>query len=176
MTASSVGLLLFRLVVGGLFVGHGSQKLFGWFGGFGFSGTRSWLGGGQRLRPAWLWAAAAGLSELAGGALVGLGFLTPLGALGLIAAMLMATALVHWPRLWLAENGMEYPLVIIAGALLLILAGPGSYSIDALLGLSLAPWIPLAAGTSVVAGMIAALVTREPQQEQAELTPERKAA
>src|SRR5438034_6837554 len=95
-----LGILLLRLVVGLLMFGHGSQKLFGWFGGYGFNGTRAFMAGQLRLRPATFWTAMAGLSEAGGGLLLALGLLNPIGSLGVIAAMLMAIALVHWGHLW----------------------------------------------------------------------------
>ena len=83
------GLLILRLVLGLTFVGHGGQKLFGWFGGQGLKGTNMMM---ERLslRPTWLWGLLAGLSEFGGGALLALGLLNPLGSLGIIAAMLVA--------------------------------------------------------------------------------------
>src|SRR5437762_829860 len=93
--SGDLALLVLRLVVGGLLLGHGAQKLFGWFGGYGFAGTKGFMGGALRLRPAGLWTALAGLSEFGGGIAFGLGFLNPLGALGIISAMVMAILLLH---------------------------------------------------------------------------------
>lgn len=131
-----VGLLILRLVVGTLFVGHGAQKLFGWFGGYGVGGTAGWLGS-IGLRPARFWALIAGVFEFGGGLLLALGLLYPLGSLGIIAAMLAAIALVHWPRIWVTDNGLEYPLVNLAAATALALAGPGYFALDRQFGTAL---------------------------------------
>ncbi len=156
-------LLLLRLVVGGLMVGHGTQKLFGWFGGYGFSGTAAFFGSMLRLRPAGLWVAAAGLSEAGGGLLLTLGFLGPLGALGIVAAMTMATALAHWPKLWVSENGFEYPLVVAVVATAVGLIGPGNLSLDAVLGIQVTEPTGFLAGlVPVIAGSLVALLTRVP--------------
>src|SRR4051794_12888368 len=111
----AIGLLVLRLVVGGVVAAHGAQKLFGWWGGPGFAGTVKMTGAHLRLRPATGWAVMAVLSEFGGGVLLALGLLSPLGALGIIAAMLMAALIAHWPRFWATKQGMEYPLVLSAG-------------------------------------------------------------
>ena len=80
---TDVALLVLRVVVGALLVGHGGQKLFGWFGGHGLRGTGMWLES-LGLRPGSLWAPMAGLSELGGGALMLLGFLNPLGPIAVM--------------------------------------------------------------------------------------------
>jgi len=129
-------LLLLRVVVGLLFVGHGTQKLFGWFGGWGLTGMSGWLAS-TGMRPAMFWAVMAGLSEAGGGLLLVLGLLNPLGALGITAAMLVAIATVHWGRLWATDNGMELPLVYLVAATTIALAGSGAYSLDAALGIAL---------------------------------------
>ena len=163
-----LGLLLLRLVIGGLLFGHGAQKLFGWFGGFGFAGTRGWLASQMRMRPATFWAALAGLSEVVGGLLLAVGFLSPLGSLAIVAAMLMAIILAHWPRFWAAQNGIEYPLVLLAAAASLALSGPGAYSLDALLGIALPTPATLVAGLALVLiGTVVALATRAPEASEA---------
>ena len=90
----SLGVLIVRLVVGGLLAGHGAQKLFGWFGGAGLEGTAGWMES-MRLRPGTVWARLAGGSELGGGLLTALGFLNPLGPIAAMGAMSMAWAKVH---------------------------------------------------------------------------------
>ena len=89
-----LGLLLLRLVVGLILAGHGAQKLFGLFGGHGHAGTREMMRG-MGISPAGFWASMAGLSEFGGGFLLALGLVSPLGSLGIIAAMLMAIIQVH---------------------------------------------------------------------------------
>src|SRR5438132_4426030 len=128
-----VALLIVRIVVGFLLFGHGTQKLFGWFGGKGLSATTQVMGTYMRLRPAGFWTLVAGLSEAGGGLLFALGLLSPLGALGISAAMITASLLAHWGKLWAANNGMELSLTYLTTAIAIGLVGPGAYSADALL-------------------------------------------
>ena len=158
-----LGLLLLRLVVGGLLFGHGAQKLFVWFGGHGLAATSAFFGSQLRLRPAGFWTLLAGLTEAGGGLLFALGLLSPLGSLGIVAAMLVAIALVHSGRLWVIENGIEYDLVLIASALAVALAGPGAYSLDAAFGIALPEPATLLVGlVLVIVSVIVVLVTRAP--------------
>jgi putative oxidoreductase len=163
-----VGLLLLRLVVGLYLVGHGSQKLFGWFGGQGLAGTEAGMGR-LGLRPARLWALNAGLVETGGGLLLALGLLSPLGSLGIAAAMLVASLTVHWGRgLFNQTGGPELPVAYLAAALALALTGPGRYSLDGWLGLALPePAVGLVVGALVVAGVAVALATRRRSAGQA---------
>jgi putative oxidoreductase len=129
-----IGRLLLRLVVGGLFVGHGTQKLFGWFGGNGLDSTAQsfeQLG----LRPGRANALAAGAAEAGGGTLLALGLATPLASTVLISTMLTAIHRVHGKNgPWLTNGGYEYNVVLIAAALLLAELGPGGLSLDAARG------------------------------------------
>lgn len=128
-----LGLLIIRLVIGILFIGHGAQKLFGWFGGYGLKGTGGWFDS-IGMKPGVTMALFAGLAELIGGILLGAGFLTPLGALMIAGTMLMAIIKVHAPNgLWSTANGYEYNLTLIAVAIGVALIGPGKYAIDAIL-------------------------------------------
>ncbi|OMF28481.1 DoxX family protein [Paenibacillus peoriae] len=127
------GVLLIRLVVGLLLVGHGAQKLFGWFGGYGPKGTGGWMES-IGIKPGVFMAVSAGLMELLGGALFALGLLTPLAALLITVTMLGAIFKVHGQNgIWATANGYEYPLVLVAVVIGIALTGAGSYSIDALL-------------------------------------------
>ena len=149
---SNLAALLLRLVIGGLLAGHGAQKLFGSFRGPGLEGTSGFmemLG----LRPGRPWAVLAGLSEFGGGLLTLLGFLNPLGPLGVIGSMAMATVTAHKGKpVWVTEGGAELPLTNIAAATALILNGPGKWSLDRALGLSLPRWLaPL--------GLVAVILT-----------------
>ena len=131
----SLGLLVLRVVVGLLFMGHGAQKLFGVFGGAGVEGTASMF---ERagLRPGRLHARAAGSAELWGGALLALGLLAPFAAAALIGVMTAAIVTVHAPNgIWNTDRGYEYNLVMIAAAFALAAAGAGSWSLDAALGI-----------------------------------------
>ncbi len=148
--SADFGLLVVRVIVGLIVFGHGAQKLFGWFGGHGLKGTAGWLGS-IGMQPASFWAFMAGLTEAAGGLLLALGFLNPLGSLGIIAAMLTATFKVHWNKgIWASKGGPELPLTNIAVALAVALIGPGAYSLDAILGVKLPEPITLVGGLVVV--------------------------
>ncbi len=129
----SLGLLVVRLVVGLLFIGHGAQKLFGWFGGYGPKGTGGWMES-VGIKPGVTMAVLAGLMELLGGALLAAGLFTPLAAALITVTMLGAIVKVHGKNgVWSITNGYEYPLVLIAVAITVALTGAGSYSLDALL-------------------------------------------
>jgi putative oxidoreductase len=125
-----IGRLILRLVVGGYFVGHGTQKLFGWFGGYGPDATGQFFES-LGLRPGKRHAIAAGAAESGGGALLVLGAATPLASSVLIATMLTAIHRVHLKNgPWITDQGYEYNLVLIAAVLSLAETGPGSPSID----------------------------------------------
>lgn len=129
-----IGRLLIRLVVGGLFIGHGSQKLFGWFGGPGPDGTEQMMYKID-MHPARRQALAAGLTETAGGALLAAGLATPLAAASLTGVMLTAIRKVHAENgVWNTKGGYEYNLVLIALLFALTDDGPGAVSLDALWG------------------------------------------
>lgn len=128
----ALGLLVVRLVVGLLFVGHGAQKLFGWFGGYGPKGTGGWLES-IGVKPGVAMAIVAGLMELVGGVLFAAGLLTPLAAALIVMTMLVAIVKVHGQNgLWATANGYEYNLVLAAIAIGIALTGAGQFSIDAL--------------------------------------------
>jgi len=131
-------LLIVRVVVGGLFVLHGLQKLFGSLeSGAGIPGTAAFFES-VGIRPGRPFAILAGLAELTGGALVFFGLLNPIGPIILIGVMITAIAAVHLKKgLWVAHGGFEYNLVLIAVNLGLISAGPGSASLDAAMNISL---------------------------------------
>jgi putative oxidoreductase len=134
----NLGLLVLRIVVGVLFMGHGAQKLFGFFGGGGIAGTASFFEK-TGLKPGRLHAWAAGLSEFGGGALLALGLLTPFAAAALIGVMTAAIATVHLRNgIWVTEQGFEYNLVLIAAAFALTAVGAGAWSLDRALDLNLA--------------------------------------
>lgn len=150
----NLALLVIRLTTGGLMMGHGSQKLFGWFGGHGIEGTTGWLES-MALKPGRLWAWAAALSEFGGGALTTLGLFNPAGPLAMIGSMSMATTKVHWGKpIWVTSGGAELPLTNTALSTALVLAGPGDYSLDALLGTRLPRWIAIPGLAAVAAGII----------------------
>jgi|NGEPerStandDraft_6_1074524.scaffolds.fasta_scaffold60004_2 putative oxidoreductase len=130
----SVGRLAARGLIGGLFVGHGTQKLFGWFGGPGRAGTEAMMES-LGMRPAKANALAAGLTETVGGGLLAAGLATPLAAAALTGVMTTAIKKVHLPNgPWAANGGWEYNAVLIAAAITLAETGPGSLSLDHALG------------------------------------------
>lgn len=125
-----IGRLILRSVVGGYFVGHGTQKLFGWFGGHGPDATGQFFES-LGLRPGKRHAIAAGAAEAGGGALLVLGAATPLASAMVIATMLTAIQRVHLKNgPWVTNQGYEYNLVLIAAAASLAETGPGSPSVD----------------------------------------------
>ncbi|WCK55186.1 DoxX family protein [Aneurinibacillus sp. Ricciae_BoGa-3] len=125
----NLGLLIIRLVIGLSFMGHGTQKLFGWFGGYGLKGTGGWLES-IGVKPGVFMAFLAGAGELLGGLLFATGFLTPVGAALIIITMLVAIFTVHGKNgYWATANGYEYNLMLIAVALGVALIGPGAYAL-----------------------------------------------
>jgi putative oxidoreductase len=153
------------LVVGLLVAGHGAQKLFGWFKGHGIAGVAGWLAS-MGFRPGRLWALLAGGSEFGGGLLFALGFLSPLGSLGIAAVMLTTIAKIHWPKVWATEHGMELPLTNVAAAVAVGIAGPGAYSLDARWGTALPGGVAVAALALTVIGLVVGLVTSRRPEEQ----------
>lgn len=112
-----IGLSVVRAIVGLLFVGHGTQKLFGWFGGHGPEGTGQFFES-IGLRPGKPNALAAGTSEAVGGALLATGLATPLAAAALTGTMATAIQTVHGAKgVWVSDGGFEYNLVLIAAVL-----------------------------------------------------------
>lgn len=131
----ALGLLVLRLAVGLAIAGHGAQKLFGWFGGGGTEGTARMFDA-IGFRPGRVTAVLGGLAEFGGGLSLAIGLLVPLGAIAVISMMLGAIIAVHRPKGWWNQNGgMEFPAVIAVIALVIVLTGPGRYSLDGALGL-----------------------------------------
>lgn len=155
-----LALFALRIVVGLLMAGHGAQKLFGSFGGHGIAGTGQFFES-LGLRPGQRHARVAGLGEFAGGLLLALGLLTPLGAAAIIGVMTVAILTVHGPKgPWVTDGGYEYNLVLITIAFALASAGPGGWSLDRALGLDSGGegW-GLAALAAGVLGGIGALIS-----------------
>ena len=157
----ALGLLVLRVVIGFIVAAHGAQKLFGWWGGPGMAG---WTAGMTRMRlqPAVPWAWLSVLTELLGGLGFALGLLTPLPSFGIVAAMLVAIALVHWPNgFWNGKRGYEFNLSLVAAAVAIALTGPGAYSLDSALGIHLPePLSFVVVGLATLAGVGLALATR----------------
>jgi putative oxidoreductase len=148
-----LGLLLQRVVIGGLLAGHGSQKLFGWFSGPGPEGTAGFLES-IGMKPGDRWAFAAGASEFLGGSLTALGFLWPLGPIAAMAPMGMAAGTVHWGKpIWATKGGAELPVTNLAVVTSLVMTGPGRISVDRLLRVRV-PWqLTAVTGLGVVGGV-----------------------
>lgn len=147
------GILALRLVLGLLMAAHGSQKLFGWFGGHGLAGTGGFFES-LGFRPGRFFATVAALSEVGSGLLMAMGFLGPVGPALMVSVMIVGAVSVHAANgLFAMSNGVEVPLLYGIGAAALALTGPGGYSLDALLGL--APfWTPAASWAFLAAGIL----------------------
>jgi putative oxidoreductase len=129
-TEGTSGVLPLRLIAGIIFVAHGGQKLFAWFGGYGLGGTGQWMES-IGLSPGYLMALMAGSAEFFGGILLIIGFLTRPTALILAITMLVAIFTVHINNgLFMSDNGYEFGLSLIAITLALFIQGGGKYSID----------------------------------------------
>src|SRR3954447_19985059 len=147
-----IGRTVLRGVVGPLFVGHGTQKLFGWFGGHGREGTAQFFEGALGLRPGRRHATAAGAAEAVGGALLTAGALTPVAATLVSSTMVTAIRKVHAAKgPWNTEGGYEYNLALIAAMAAITESGPGRPSVDAAL-------FPRLKGPALAALTIAAAV------------------
>lgn len=129
-----LGLFLIRLVIGLTFAAHGTQKLFGWFGGHGIAGTGGWFES-IGMKPGKALAIAAGLAELVGGLLFAGGLFLGFAAALIIGSMLIAIIKVHGQNgYWVTQNGYEYNMALIVIALGVALIGAGDYSLAAMLG------------------------------------------
>lgn len=150
-----LALLVLRLVVGLLFVGHGTQKLFGAFGGGGLESTAGMFDS-IGLRPGWLHARAAGTAEFLGGALLALGLFTPFAAAALVGVMVAAIITVHAPNgIWNTNQGYEFNLVLIAAVFALAGIGEGSWSLDNAFGFDLhgTLWAIAALAAGIIGGI-----------------------
>jgi putative oxidoreductase len=149
------GLLLARLTLGLLMAAHGSQKLFGWFGGPGLIKAAGFFEG-MGFRPGRLFATTAALTEFASGLLLAIGLFEPIAAALMVSVMIVAAS-VHWNNgLLVTSNGIELPLLYGALAMSLALTGPGSYSLDSLLGFT-ASWTPVVTWGVLAIGIVGGL-------------------
>jgi putative oxidoreductase len=127
------GLLLLRVVTGGIVLAHGLQKTFGWWNGPGPKGVRGWLAS-LGFRFSALLALLLILAE-DGGLLFALGFVTPLAALMIVSSQFVAIMTVHWKNgPWNSGGGYEYNTLLIASATAVAATGPGRFSIDRWIG------------------------------------------
>ncbi|MFG3228204.1 DoxX family protein [Kitasatospora sp. NPDC048194] len=160
LNRKDLGLLALRSAVGGVLIAHGTQKLFGWFGGGGLEGTTQAMDH-MGFHPARESAIAAGLGEAGGGALLVAGLATP--AAGAVVAGTMAGAVsVHAPAGFFAmSGGYEYPAFLGATGLAIGLAGPGRYSLDHLTGHAFdRPWLGTLAFLASAAGAYGVVARR----------------
>jgi putative oxidoreductase len=170
----NAGRLIARVTIGGLFVGHGTQKLFGWFGGPGPEGAGQMMHK-LELRPGRRNALAAGASEAAGGAMLALGALTPAAGALLSAPMFTAIRKVHFQKgIWNTGGGYEYNLVLIAALAALIECGPGSPSIDSALGIETrgSKWALAAVAAGAAGSALAIEAGRRVEDNQEEQQPQ----
>jgi putative oxidoreductase len=174
---TDLGRLLLRATVGGIFVEHGTQKLFGWFGGHGPDGTGQFFES-VGLRPGRRQAIAAGAAEAGGGALLALGLATPAAAAALGAVMVTALRSVVW-RDGIKVGTGGYELLLLANAVAIADLGPGRLSLDALLGRERrgARWGAVALGAAVAGSALAIASGRRsspgedaPERDEAEAT------
>lgn len=165
-TLADLGLLGLRMTVGGLLAGHGAQKLFGSFGGYGLEGTAGWLES-IGLKPGKAWAILAGGSEFGGGVLTAVGFLNPLGPIATYGAMLMAWNKAHAGKpIWTTSGGAELPLTNMAAVTALALVGSGRYSLDEALNIEVPmPIVVLSLAGVLVGFAVGALAQPDPNPE-----------
>ncbi|AIY65335.1 DoxX family protein [Pseudoalteromonas piratica] len=135
LTSSTAGYaaLGLRLPIGIIFMAHGAQKLFAWFGGYGLEGTGAWMES-IGLAPGYLMALMAGSAEFFGGLFILLGLLTRPAALALASTMIVAIFTVHFENgLFMSNNGYEFGLALLAASISLLFSGAGKASLDALI-------------------------------------------
>jgi putative oxidoreductase len=157
------GLLALRLLVALLLLGHASQKLFGWFRGMGVAGTGD-LFESLGFRPGRHMVVLAGVSETAAATLLALGLLTPLGGAIAIGTMIVAAAANFSQGLWAHLGGYEVAFVYACASAVVVLTGPGSYSLDEALDLTYDAWVPWTAIGLGVAAAVPVLLRRALQR------------
>jgi putative oxidoreductase len=155
-----LGLFIIHIAVGALVAAHGTQKLFGWFGGHGPAATAANMES-LGLRPGSQMAAGAGVAELVGGLMFAAGFLTPVAAALVAAVMLVAARTAHAGKgPWITDGGWEYALVIAVVAIGLAFNGAGAWSLDAAIGWDVSgSWWGLAAAAVALVGAAGAVAT-----------------
>ena len=155
------GLLILRIVVGLIFVAHGSQKLFAWFGGGGPDGTTQFFASIGYRRPR-LMAIVAGLAEFGGGLLLATGLLTPLASLLIATVMLNAIVTVVYPKGFL--GGYEFEFTLLTVVVALAATGPGRISLDDAIGwadnISGIAWASAVLGSAIVISIITTTLGR----------------
>lgn len=169
-----IAMLVLRVGIGTIFVAHGLQKLFGWWGGpgwEGFKGFIAYLG----LKPPLFWASISLVAELGGGLALIAGLLVPLAAAGLVAQTIVLFVKVHWPNgFWSPNGGIEFPLAFLVGAFAVQVLGPGDWSLDSLLPVDTLyePSVRWAILAIAVAGALVAAFWPAPPQPEGPATTE----
>ncbi|MDN7125962.1 DoxX family protein [Pseudidiomarina terrestris] len=136
-STAGFGALVLRVPVGIILTAHGAQKLFGWFGGYGLEGTGQWMAS-IGLEPGLFMALIAGLAEFAGGLALILGLFTRPAALVSAVTMTVAIFSVHFSNgLFMANNGYEFALSLLAATAALTALGGGKFAMDNLLAAKL---------------------------------------
>lgn len=134
-TNASYATLALRIPAGIIFIAHGAQKLFGWFGGYGLEGTGQWMES-IGLAPGYLMALGAGGAEFLGGLALLLGLLVRPAAAVLALTMLVAIVTVHLANgLFMSNNGYEFALALLAISVSLLISGAGRLSLDRVISL-----------------------------------------
>ena len=135
VTDDNTATVILRFVLGVVFFAHGSQKMLGWFGGYGFSGTMGYFTGTAHIPAVFAFLAIA--AEFFGGLGLIFGFLTRIAAFGISVNMLVAIAAVHSPfgffMNWTGTQkgeGIEYHLLVLAMTAFLMIRGAGAFSLD----------------------------------------------
>ena len=129
-TQAGYGITLLRVITGLTFMAHGSQKLFGWFGGYGLAGVAQWMES-IGITPGYLMAALAGSAEFFGGLALVVGLLVRPAAVSLLVAMLVAIVSVHWANgFFITESGFEYAMILGLISAVILIEGAGKLSLD----------------------------------------------
>ena len=161
MGPGDLGLLVLRLVIGGIFAAHGAQKAFGWWGG---PGAVAWRSNIERMgiRPSFFWAPISVAAELVGGLLLVLGLAMPVATGLLVAQSIVIIGHAHLPKgFWNRSGGIEFPLALVAAVVALLGTGPGSLALDPALGFSYAgPIRVLFLLAGIVGGVVAVAIPR----------------
>lgn len=133
-TRAGYGLTIVRILVGIIFVAHGSQKLFGAFGGYGLEGTGQYMAS-LGLNPGYLMALLSGSAEFFGGLALVIGLLARPAAVVLALTLVVAIFSVHISHgLFMANNGYEFALALLGGVVAVLIEGAGKVSVDRVIG------------------------------------------
>jgi putative oxidoreductase len=159
-TAATAAQTLFRVALGGVLIAHGSQKLFGWFGGGGIEGTSKGMHA-MGFRPAKSSAVLAGVGEAGAGLALALGLATPAAGAAAATAMGVAASVHAHNGFFATEGGFEYPAVLGLAAASFTIGGPGAFSLDSLTGHVLdRPWMRAVSFAAIPAVMAVQIYRR----------------